>query len=333
MQKHSPKRRKSALRRQGTIIFVLIVAAITCLFAILGLIIADQLSGKSDVSNTSLRSETSGSENTTTKLTSETTPTSTSTSTSASISESTDITSATPEVTETTVDKGTTPTLPQNITGPDLTGYVVVLDPGHQQKPNREQEPLSPTMSGSKDKVSSGTQGVKTGRPEYEVNLEIGLLLREYLEELGCTVYMTRTENDVNISNIERAEFALSYKPDAYIRLHCDGSSDSSRKGIGVFVANTGKHEGKLVGWGDLLGQALSDATGSKYRGCNASSRYSGLNWATDIPSFLLEMGYMSNSAEDVLLSDPDYQIKICRGVADFVSQMSLNPDRAKTSD
>jgi N-acetylmuramoyl-L-alanine amidase len=328
MHKHSPKKRKKMLRRQGTIIFVLIVAVVACLLAILGLVIADHFSGKTDVSNTSLSSATSGSENTTAKITSETTPTSTSTSTSTETSESSGVTSEPPEVTETTIDNGTTPTLPQNITGPDLTGYVVVLDPGHQQTPNRDQEPLSPTMSGSKDKVSSGTQGVKTGRPEYEVNLEIGLLLRAYLEELGCTVYMTRTENDVDISNIERAEFALSYSPDAYIRLHCDGSSDSSRKGIGVFVANTGKHEGSLVGWADLLGQALSDATGTNYRGCNASSRYSGLNWATDIPSFLLEMGYMSNSAEDVLLSDPDYQIKICKGIADFVSQMPINPDR-----
>lgn len=319
MQKHSPVKRKQMLRRQGTIIFVLIVAVVVCLVAIMGLVIADRFSSKAGVSETSLNSGTSESANATTILTSETTPTSTSTSVSTDVSS---------EPSETTIDNGTTSSLPQNITGPDLTGFVVVLDPGHQQTPNREQEPLSPTMSGSKDKVSSGTQGVKTGRPEYEVNLEIGLLLRAYLEELGCTVYMTRTENDVDISNIERADFALSYNPDVYIRLHCDGSSDSTRKGIGVFVANSGKHEKSLVAWADLLGQALSDSTGSTYRGCNASSRYSGLNWATDIPSFLLEMGYMSNSAEDVLLSDPEYQIKICKGIADFVSQMPINPDR-----
>lgn len=338
MQKHSPVKRKQILRRQGTIILALIIATIVCLVIILTLVITDLISGRekpetSVTSSGSSESETSAAlitlETTssleTTLATLVTTTTTPAPETSASSVEST-------EATETTASAGNTaaPTLPQNISGPDLTGYVVVLDPGHQQTPNRDQEPLSPTMSGSKDKVSSGTQGVKTGRPEYEVNLEIGLLVRAYLEELGCTVYMTRTENDVDISNIERAEFALSYSPDAYIRLHCDGSSDPERKGIGVFVADSGKHENSLVGWADLLGQALSTATGATYRGCNASSRYSGLNWATDIPAFLLEMGYMSNAAEDVLLSDPAYQLKICKGIADFVSQMPINPDRAQ---
>jgi N-acetylmuramoyl-L-alanine amidase len=50
----------------------------------------------------------------------------------------------------------------------------------------------------------------------------------------------------------------------------------------------------------------------------NASSNYTGLNWATDIPAFLLEMGFMSNPAEDRLLSDPDYQARICQGIANF---------------
>lgn len=205
---------------------------------------------------------------------------------------------------------------------PDLSGYVVVLDPGHQLHADSAQEPLGPGMSGTKDKCSSGTSGVSTGRPEYEVNLEIALKMRDYLESLGCTVYMTRTANNVDISNIDRANFALSYSPDVYIRLHCDGSNDSSSRGIGVFVADSGKYAGSLCKWGDLLGSCLSDATGSKYRGCNAGSTYSGLNWAAEIPSFLLEMGFMSNAKDDELLSDPDYQQKICEGAAEFISQM-----------
>jgi N-acetylmuramoyl-L-alanine amidase len=114
----------------------------------------------------------------------------------------------------------------------------------------------------------------------------------------------------------------LSHSPDVYIRLHCDGSTNSSARGIGVFVADTGKYSDSLCTWGDLLGGALSDATGAKYRGCNASSVYSGLNWASSIPSFLLEMGFMSNVSDDKQLSDPDYQQKICEGAAVFISQM-----------
>ena len=71
-----------------------------------------------------------------------------------------------------------------------------------------------------------------------------------------------------------------------------------------------------------MLGRALASATGSKYRGCNASTTYSGLNWATSVPSFLLEMGFMSNADDDKLLSDPVYQKKLCSGVGDFCAQM-----------
>lgn len=205
---------------------------------------------------------------------------------------------------------------------PDLSGYVVVLDPGHQLHANSDQEALGPDMSGTKDKCSSGTSGVSTGRPEYEVNLEIGLRMQDYLESLGCVVYMTRTTNDVDISNIDRANIALSHAPDVYIRLHCDGSTNSSSRGIGVFVADSGKYAGSLSDWGDILGGCFSDATGANYRGCSAGSTYSGLNWAADIPSFLLEMGFMSNVADDKNLSNADYQQKICEGVANFVSQM-----------
>jgi len=205
---------------------------------------------------------------------------------------------------------------------PDLTGYVVVLDPGHQLHANSDQESLGPDLSETKDKCSSGTSGVSTGRPEYEVNLEIALRMQDYLQSLGCEVYLTRSVNDIDISNIDRANIALSYSPDVYIRLHCDGSTNSSSRGVGVFVADSGKYAGSLSDWGDMLGRCYSDATGAKYRGCNAGSTYSGLNWAADIPSFLLEMGFMSNSTDDELLSDPDYQQNICSGVADFVSQM-----------
>ena len=210
----------------------------------------------------------------------------------------------------------------------DLSGYVVVLDPGHQTHANNDQEPLSPGSTATKAKCSSGTSGVATGRQEYVVNLEIALKVRDYLESLGCTVYMTRTENDVDISNIERAQFALSYMPDAYIRIHCNGADDPSVHGVSVFVADSGKYEDQLVGWGKSLGKCITAATGAKYLYCNATDTYSGLNWATDIPSFLLELGFMTNADEDQLLSDPDYQQKIAIGVADFVAKMPINPDR-----
>jgi len=203
----------------------------------------------------------------------------------------------------------------------------VVIDPGHQQKANYELDPLAPGSTEMKPKTKAGTSGVATGRPEYEVNLEIALLLRTWLESQGCTVYMTRTSNDVNISNIERAQFARDHQPDVYMRLHCDGSTDASRNGVGVFVADTGVYVDQLPGWGQQLTNCVCQATGARAGKVNASSNYAGLNWANDMPSFLLEMGYMTNPDEDRRLSDPVYQAKICQGIVDFVALMPILPD------
>ena len=204
----------------------------------------------------------------------------------------------------------------------DLSGMVIVIDPGHQRHANSDQEPVAPWSDETKAKVSAGTSGVATGRPEYEVVLEIGLRMRDTLEAMGATVIMTRTSNDVDLSNIERANIAVENNADVFLRLHCDSSDNSSARGIGVFVCSRGDLADSQVKWGDWLGNCLADATGSNYRGCNASTTYSGLNWATSVPSFLLEMGFMSNEDDDWLLSDPDYQQKICNGVAAFCSKM-----------
>ena len=205
-----------------------------------------------------------------------------------------------------------------------LAGYVVVLDPGHQTHANYNLEPISPDPESTimKAKTSSGTTGIVTGIPEYRVNLDIGLMLRDYLESQGCTVYMTRTENDVDLSNIDRALFALSKEPDVYLRLHCNGSTNQSVAGAGIYIANTGLYASRLPEWGSWLAASLCQATNAANKGVHAGSTYTGLNWATDIPSFLVEMGYMSNPAEDRLLSDPVYQMKLCQGFADFISQM-----------
>ena len=198
---------------------------------------------------------------------------------------------------------------------------MIVLDPGHQRKANSDQESVAPWSSETKPKVSSGTSGVSTKRPEYEVVLEIALKVRDKLESMGATVIMTRTTNDVNISNIERAKIATDNNADVFIRLHCDSSDNSSSRGIGVFVCSKSELPDQKK-WGDWLGNCLSSSTGSKFRGTVSNTTYSGLNWATSVPSFLLEMGFMSNSEDDRLLSDPDYQEKICNGIAAFCNKM-----------
>lgn len=315
MRRHRQRKTREDFRRQGVILFVLIIILILSAAALATVLLMNLFSG-SDPKTTDPTSEPlSG--------------------ISSESFEGSDMTAATPGTSEestgdTTISNETTaettvripPTVPATVVGPDLTGYVVVLDPGGQENPNPEQEPLMPVLSGSKDKISPGGVGVITGRPEYEINLEIAILARDYLESLGCVVHLTRTGNDVDVSNIERAQYALTHMPDVYIRLYCNSDADPGTNGISVSVAETGKYRDRLVGWGEILGTALSESTGETYNGCDASRFYSGLNWATDIPSFMLRMGYLTNKEEDLFLNYEAYQLKICAGIADFISQM-----------
>lgn len=91
-------------------------------------------------------------------------------------------------------------------------GHVVGIDPGHQGEnvDMSAPEPIGPGSSEMKAKCTSGTRGSFTGIPEYQLNLNVSLQLKDVLEQRGYRVVMTRTDNDTAISNKERAEYAAS---------------------------------------------------------------------------------------------------------------------------
>ena len=75
-----------------------------------------------------------------------------------------------------------------------------------------------------------------TKKPEYKLTLEASMILKQLLEEKGITVKLTRSSHDVNISNRERAELANNSKADLHVRIHADGSENSSVKGLSVLT-------------------------------------------------------------------------------------------------
>ena len=195
-----------------------------------------------------------------------------------------------------------------------LSGVKIGIDPGHQLKQNSEKEAIAPGSSETKPKVSSGTAGVRTGVAEYQVNLDVSLQLRDALEDLGCTVYMTRETNDVNISNQERAIMMNDYGVDLVLRIHCNGAENAGANGIGLYVNATGGIAEDSYAAAEAILPAMTAATGARADGIFRRDTYTGLNWST-VPCILVEMGYMSNPEEDVKLNDPDYQQKLVQGM------------------
>ena len=227
--------------------------------------------------------------------------------------------------TATTASSATKTTRSSSTTAPAVlppaaaSAKVVVIDPGHQGNGNSDREPIGPGSSTTKAKVSSGTAGVVTGIPESELVLAISLKLRDALTAAGVEVVMTRTTQDVDLSNIQRAMIANQAGADLFVRVHADGNSNTDAQGIHVL------YPAVIEGWTDDIAEAskmaavlaqreLVAATGANDRGIDARSDMTGFNWA-DVPVILPEIGFMTNPTEDRRLATPEYQDAIVTGL------------------
>lgn len=198
-----------------------------------------------------------------------------------------------------------------------LAGIVIGLDPGHQLHANSGLEPVAPGSKEMKKKVSSGTEGVKSHVPEHEVNLAVGLLLRDLLEGAGATVYMTRTTADVDITNIGRAQFFNEHMVDLGLRLHCNGTEDSSVKGAFMLVPADEDYPfyEENIRAAQFILEAYGEATGIGIKkGITYRDDQTGFNWCERL-TVNFEMGHMSNADEDLKLTDPEFQKKMAQGI------------------
>lgn len=206
---------------------------------------------------------------------------------------------------------------------PAANSHVVVIDPGHQGQGDSTTEPNGPGSSTMKARVAGGTHGTTTGVYEYQLTLVISQQLQAELENRGYTVYMTRTSHDVNISNMERAQYATSVGGEIAVRIHANGVDNASVSGaLALAPSSSNPYIAYLSDSSWNLSKCILDAycaaTGMRNQGVSTSDTMTGINWST-VPVTILEMGYMTNPTDDVNMEDPAYQARMVQGIADGI--------------
>jgi N-acetylmuramoyl-L-alanine amidase len=191
---------------------------------------------------------------------------------------------------------------------------LICFDPGHGTPPaiGRQREAIGPGSRVTKIKDGGGAPG------EAEVVLAIAVRTRTLLLRRGYRVAMTRTGPTFSGGNIERAEFCNRRGAALMLRIHADGSADTSRRGVSTL------YPARHRGWTDdvysrslraarAIQRSLVRASGARNLGLVQRSDLTGFNWA-DVPVVLAETGFLSNSHERRLLRSAAYQQRIARG-------------------
>lgn len=210
-----------------------------------------------------------------------------------------------------------------------IKGFVAI-DPGHQGSgvDMSAQEPNAPGSSTMKTKATAGTQGTYTGISEYQLNLDISLMLKKRLKKRGYKVIMTREDNDKAISNAERAVLANDSGADFLIRIHANGSENANDHGALALVPGADNpYVGNLSAQSRELAQDVLDsycsATGLSNQGILDNNTMTGINWSK-IPVFILEMGFMTNQSDDTNMADPEFRKKMVQGIVDGIESYYL---------
>ena len=226
----------------------------------------------------------------------------------------------------------------ENGVAKDLTKKLIVVDPGHNY--------------GGDYGAESTIDGVTY--KETELDMFIAVKLKNELEKQGYNVVLTRQiferpMDDLNTSIAKRVDLANNLNAAAFISIHHDSSTSIMAKGATSFYSswksgldNTDIVPGKDPNgydWYDLsvdltptkealvgkdLAKTIVDNLSSdvNYSNRKEHDRNLGVVKRTNMPSVLVECGFITNPEEAKKAADPNNQQKIAESIAKSVKQV-----------
>ena len=204
------------------------------------------------------------------------------------------------------------PFVPSVPTSTSLAGKIIVIDPGH----------------GGKDPGCSA--GLRPDFYEKDVTLAIGRRLRDVLTRNGATVFMTRSD-DSYPSLRSRPRLANDRHADYFISIHADSSGDEHHANRNTLAGTTvyfhAQNSVCRLMAADI-GRCIAETSGLSYNGVKSDTIRYGTGFAVlrrnEMPSVLVETGYMNNDRDLAKLRDDAAQQRIAVGITaglrDFIA-------------
>lgn len=194
-----------------------------------------------------------------------------------------------------------------NIPTATLSGKTIVISPGHGVNENG---------------FDPGAIGQVT---EQSINLKVAKALADELEAMGANVVRFKTETEF-IYDRDRPKVARQYGADMFLEIHCNSNTSTSAHGCEVYYFTPFSQP-----LASAINNNLAAFLDSAYGDGTSSSRgdmYS-YYWYTleqGFPSVLVEMGFVSNDKECMLMNNNPEGLAeaIAEGVWEYFARSSL---------
>ena len=200
------------------------------------------------------------------------------------------------------------------------------------------QSPEAGVLSGKVILVDAGHGGTDGGARakdsrvwEKELNLQTALALKALLEKDGAAVIMTR-ETDTQYSENKRADLTVRLNlaqegnADMLISVHMNEYRTRRESGPQVFY-RAGQENSRLLA-GCIQEAMIRELKPVKERAAMAGDYFI---LSLDIPSVLVECGFISNAAEEALLLTPEYREKAAQAIRDGIVEYYALEEKQKT--
>ncbi|MCQ6560934.1 N-acetylmuramoyl-L-alanine amidase [Paenibacillus mendelii] len=173
-----------------------------------------------------------------------------------------------------------------------LKGKVITVDPGH----------------GGND---AGMIGTTFKTEEKDLNLQTSLYLADELRSRGAQVVMTRTKDSEKPSLAGRVSISKSAGTDVFVSIHYNSSPKKTSGTLSFYYSESKDAPLARAVEGELSSQGI----GLKSNGISFGDYH--VLRENNVPSALIELGFLSNAKDEDLVRTKAYQKKAAKAIAE----------------